>query len=97
MARRYTRRNLASRVQRYVIDVDWMEWDEGFREHHDKPRNRAKILVDMLARRIARSPEKFSDIEQLLHLRQTGRHCGISGSSLLTTTIRGLCCLRSLV
>lgn len=29
--RRYTRRDLASRrFQRYVIDVDWMEWDEDF-------------------------------------------------------------------
>lgn len=66
MARRYTRRDLASRVQRYVIDVDWMEWDEGFRERHGKSRNRAKILVDVLARRIARNPEKLCEIEHLL-------------------------------
>ena len=64
--RRYTRRNLASRFQRYVIDVDWMEWDGDFRERHGKPRNRAKILVNALARRIARHPEKLTQIQHLL-------------------------------
>lgn len=63
---RFTRRNLASRFQRYVIDVDWMEWDGDFRERHGKPRNRAKILVDALARRIARHPKKLSQIQHLL-------------------------------
>ncbi len=66
VARSFTRRNLASRVQRYVIDVDWMEWDEDFRERHEKPKNRAKKLVDALARRIARNPERFNEIEHLL-------------------------------
>ena len=63
--RRYTRRDLSSRFQRYVLDVDWMEWDEDFRERNNKPKNRAKILVNALARRIARHPEKLS---QILHL-----------------------------
>ena len=66
IALRYTRRDLTSRVQRYVIDVDWMEWDEDFRERHEKPRNRAKRLVDALAKRVARTPEKFREIEHLL-------------------------------
>lgn len=64
--RRYTRRDLASRFQRYVIDVDWMEWDEDFRERHNKPQNRAKILVNALARRIAHHPELLSQIQHLL-------------------------------
>jgi len=64
--RRYTRRDLASRFQRYVIDVDWMEWDEDFRERHNKPKNRAKILVNALARRIAQHPETLSQIQHLL-------------------------------
>ena len=63
--RRYTRRDLASRFRRYVVDVDWMEWDEDFGERHNKAKNRAKILVNALARRIARHPEKLS---QILHL-----------------------------
>jgi hypothetical protein len=64
--RRYTRRDLASRFQRYVIDVDWMEWDEDFRERHNKPKNRAKILVNALARRIGQHPEMLSQIQHLL-------------------------------
>lgn len=66
LERRYTRRDLASRCQRYVIDVEWMEWDEEFRERHGKSRNRAKVLVKALSRRIARSPEKLSQIQHLL-------------------------------
>ncbi|MCW5649732.1 MAG: hypothetical protein KIS62_08305 [Ramlibacter sp.] len=66
VARRYAQRNLASRFQRYVIDVDWMVWDENFRERHEKPKNRAKALVNALARRIAQHPEQLRDIEHLL-------------------------------
>lgn len=66
LERRYTRRDLASRFQRYVIDVDWMEWDEAFRERHNKIRSRAKSLVNALARRIAKHPEKMSQIQHLL-------------------------------
>ncbi len=64
----YTRRNLASRFHRYVLDVDYMEWDEGFRERHNKPKSRAKALVNALACRIARHPEKFSQIQHLITL-----------------------------
>jgi hypothetical protein len=64
--RRYTRRDLASRFQRYVVDVDWMEWDEDFRDRHNKPKNRAKSLVNALARRIVRHPEKLTQIQHLL-------------------------------
>ena len=64
--RRYTCRDLASMFQRYVINVDWMEWDEDFRERHNKPRNRAKILVKALACRIARNPDMFGQVGHLL-------------------------------
>lgn len=64
--RRYTRRDLASRFQRYVLDVDHFEWDEDFREQHNKPKNRAKMLVAALARRIVRHPEKLAEIRHLL-------------------------------
>ncbi|MBI5558481.1 MAG: hypothetical protein HY885_12675 [Deltaproteobacteria bacterium] len=64
--RRYTKRDLLSRFRRYVVDMDWMEWEDDFREQHNKPRNRAKILVNALARRIARHPEKLSQIQHLL-------------------------------
>lgn len=64
--RRYTKRNLASRFQRYVIDVDWMEWNEDLRERHSKSKSRAKAIVTALARRITRSPEKLSQIRHLL-------------------------------
>lgn len=64
--RRYTRRDLVSRFQRYVIDVGRMEWGEDFRERHNKPKNRAKILVNALARRIAQHPATLSQIQHLL-------------------------------
>jgi len=64
--RRFTRRNLASRFQRYVVDVDWLEWDEDFRQRNNKQKNRAKILVSALARRIARNPEYLNQIQHLL-------------------------------
>jgi len=66
LERRYTRRDLASRFRRYVIDVDWLEWDQDFRERHNKSKNRAKILVNMLARRIARCSESLNQIQHLL-------------------------------
>ena len=66
MARRYTRRDLASRVRRYVIDVDWMEWDDDFRDRHDKAKSRVKLSARALARRIARSPDSFREVEHLL-------------------------------
>lgn len=66
LERRYTRRDLASRFRRYVIDVDWTEWDDDLREPHDKPKNRAKTLVNALARRIAQHPETLSQIQHLL-------------------------------
>ncbi len=66
LERRYTRRDLASRFRRYVIDVDWMEWDGDFRERHKKSKNHAKTLVDALAGRIARHPSKLSEVQHLL-------------------------------
>ena len=66
LERRYKGRNLASRFRRYVVDVDWMEWDEDFREKSNKPKNRAKILVNALAHRVARHPEKLKEIQHLL-------------------------------
>ncbi len=64
--RRYTRRDLASRFQRYVLDIDYFEWDEDFRRQHNKPKNRAKMLVKALAHRIVRHPEKLAEIRHLL-------------------------------
>jgi len=64
--RHYTRRDLASRFRRYVVDLDWMEWDDDFRERNNKPKNRTKTLVSALARRITKHPEKMGQIEHLL-------------------------------
>ena len=66
LERQYTRLDLASRFQRYVIDVDWLEWDEDIRERRKKPKNRAKILVNLLARRIGNRLGKFSQIQHLI-------------------------------
>lgn len=66
IARRSTRQSLVSRLHRYVLDIDWIEWDESFREQQGKPKNRAKTLVNALAIRLIKNPEKFSEIEHLL-------------------------------
>lgn len=66
LERRYTRCDLVSRFNRYVLDVDYMEWDEEYRVHRGKTKSRAKSLVKALALRIARSPEKFNKISHLL-------------------------------
>ena len=64
--RRYTRHDLASRFQRYVIDVSWEEWGEDFLQRAEKPKNRAKMLVTALAHRIAQYPEKLDEIRDLI-------------------------------
>jgi len=66
LERCYTRRDLVSRFNRYVLDVDWIEWEEERREQRGKTKSRAKVLVKALARRIARSSEKFNEIRHLL-------------------------------
>jgi len=64
--RQYTKRDLVSRFYRYVLDVDWFEWDEVFHDQKNKPKYRSKALVKTLANRIARCPEKFNEIHHLL-------------------------------
>lgn len=64
--RRYTKRSLVSRFSRYVLDVEWTQWDEERRERKGKPRTRSKALVKALSRRIARTPDSFDEIRQHL-------------------------------
>ncbi len=66
MQRRYFSQSLAHKFQRYVIDVEYAEWDEGFRDRHNKPRNRAKQVVRAIATRISRCPEKLDEVRHLL-------------------------------
>lgn len=65
LERHYTKRSLASRFQRYVIDVSWQEWDEDFWQKNGKSKNRAKTLVAALAHRIARHPDTLKKIHHL--------------------------------
>lgn len=62
----YTKRDLVSRFHRYVLDVDWIEWEEDHRERRGKTKTRAKALVKALASRIAQSTENFGEITHLL-------------------------------
>lgn len=64
--RAYNQRNLQSRFQRYVIDVDWMEWDVDSRERLGKTRNRAKLLATSLAARISKQPHLLNEIKHLV-------------------------------
>lgn len=66
LARRYARQNLASRFQRYVLDVDWLEWEEEYRDRRDRPASHAKTLVAALARRVAANPQRLNEISHLL-------------------------------
>ena len=72
LERQYCTRDLASRFQRYVIDMNYGEWDEAFREERKKPKTHAKALVRALACRIAKSPELFSQIRPLLSVSTDG-------------------------
>ncbi len=66
LARRYARRDLTSRFQRYVLDVDWLEWEQDIRDRRDKPPSHAKTLVTALARRVAAHPHLLNEISHLL-------------------------------
>jgi len=66
LARRYARRDLAIRFQRYVLDVDWLEWEEEYRDRRNKPPSHAKALVSALARRIASNPDHLNEISYLM-------------------------------
>lgn len=66
LERRHSMRDLASRFQRFVVDVSWMEWDEDIREQRKMPRSHAKALVRAIAGRIGRSPDNFMQIRHLL-------------------------------
>lgn len=61
LARAFNRQSLASRIQRYVADVDWLEWDDDHRKRRGTPRYRAKELVRALAHRLMKKPEKASE------------------------------------
>lgn len=78
----YTRRDLVSRFNRYVLDVDWLEWEEERRGHNIKTRTRTRLLVKALARRIARKPEKFSEISHLLTPRKSAQGLWFFGEHL---------------
>lgn len=68
MERLYTRRSFESKFRRYVVNVPWAEWLEMSRSALGKSRNRSKVLVDAMARRVARQPEKLLEIRHLLSL-----------------------------
>jgi hypothetical protein len=82
LERRYTRRDLVNRFNRYILDVDWIEWDEEHRKQRGKPRSRAKVLVKALARRIARSSEKFNEIRHLLTPEKSAHGLWLFGEQL---------------
>lgn len=66
IGRSYTKQSLTNRFQRYVVDVDWLTWDEDIRERRGKRNNRAKPLVNGLAKRVATDSELLDSILPLL-------------------------------
>jgi hypothetical protein len=66
LRRRFRSRSLSSRFRAYVLDVDWLEWDQESRVCHGKRRNRAVALVDALAKRVVSKPNAFQEIQHLL-------------------------------
>ena len=82
LERRYTRRDLVSRFNRYVIDVDWVEWEVEHRERRGKTKSRAKILVQALARRIAKSTKSFDEIRHLLTPKKNAQGLRLFGEEL---------------
>lgn len=70
IARRYARRDIGSRFQRYVLDVDWLEWEEEYRSQRNKRPSHAKSLVTALARRIVANPDYLDEISHLITAEQ---------------------------
>jgi hypothetical protein len=66
LQRKYAQQSLKSRFQRYVVDVDYIEWDTGYRERAGKRKNRSMSLVNALAKRVANDQNAFAEIEDLL-------------------------------
>lgn len=66
IGRSYTKQSLTHRFQRYVVDVDWFTWGEDIRERRGKRNNRAKPLVNGVAKRVAMSHELLDFILPLL-------------------------------
>ena len=56
---RLTRRSLASRLQRYVLDTTWDEWEDYSVEDGLRELTRPKRLVRVLAERVARNEDAF--------------------------------------
>lgn len=66
LERSLTIQSVYTRFQRYVIDIDYVEWDKDFRKKNGKPRRRSKELVRALARRIANDENSVTLICNLL-------------------------------
>lgn len=60
--RAYLASSLEAKFRRYVVYVDWAEWDEDFREKLGRKRYRSKALVMALASRVARSRKNFDRV-----------------------------------
>ncbi len=87
LARQYTRRDLSSRFQRYVLDVDWLEWEEEYRDRRDRPASRAKALVAALARRVAANPHRLSELSHLLSPSSHGPALSYFGEQLAASDV----------
>lgn len=87
LARRYARQDLTSRFQRYVLDVDWLEWEEEYRDRRDRPVSHAKALVAALARRVAANPHRLSEISHLLTPSSHGPALWNFGEQLATSDV----------
>lgn len=80
--RRYTRRDLITRFNRYVLYVDWLDWDDDYRMQRGRPRTRAKSLVKALARRIALSLDRFSEVSHLINSEKGGESLFLFGEQI---------------
>lgn len=76
IGRAYVRRDIKSRFQRYVIDIDYLDW------HDENPRNRAPSLVNALAKRAARRRESFEAILSMLAPKKHAHALGHFGQQL---------------
>ncbi|WP_146180895.1 ATP-binding protein [Limnohabitans sp. 2KL-17] len=88
LARRYTRQDLTSRFQRYVLDVDRLEWEEEYRDRRDRPASHAKALVAALAQRIAAKPHRLSEISHLLTISSHGPALLYFGEQLAASDVQ---------
>jgi len=65
LKRRNCKKGISDQFQRYVVDVDYADFDEEFRHRHDLPKSRTKQLIRAFARKLVNTDDGLNQIKHL--------------------------------